>query len=126
MIAAYVSQNSYEIPDIIVPIPLHTARMGARGYNQSAEIATSLSKIMNIPVDQKILNRVKYTVKQADLNENQRVLNLNNAFTANPCRHKHIALVDDVVTSGSTVNSAARALLNAGVGKISVWAIAKT
>ncbi len=124
-------------PDLIVPIPLHRKRMAQRGFNQASEIARVLSKQLGIPINYSLIKRVKNTVTQTGLNEKKRQQNMNKAFIGtrhagktstgkNATPYQHVALLDDVVTSGSTVNAAAKALLDVGIRYVSVWAIAKT
>ncbi len=114
-------------PDIIVPMPLHRRRITQRGFNQATEIARVLNKQLGIPINHTLLKRVKNTLPQTGLNEKMRRQNMIKAFTGRATRsHPHVALLDDVVTTGSTVNAAAKALLDAGVKRVSVWAIAKT
>lgn len=114
------------LPQIIIPVPLHKLRQRDRGYNQAVEICRPLAKILDIPFGQHICQRVKYTQQQSRLNKQQRNVNLINAFTAEVAAHyKHVVIVDDVVTSGSTVRAMCLALLAAGVETIDVWCIAR-
>lgn len=127
MIARRVWQHNATPPDIIVPIPLHKRRLRTRGFNQAAEIAAAIGRDLGIKVSHNILTRIKNTRPQVGLTTRQRLKNVRGAFVANPKnQYQHIALVDDVVTSGGTVNAAARTLKKAGVQQISVWAAAKT
>ena len=125
-------QGPSKYPDTIVPMPLHRKRIAWRGFNQATEIARVLSKQLGIPISHALLKRVKNTVPQTGLNGKMRQQNMINAFVGatnarkTPYPHLHVALLDDVVTSGSTVNAATKALLDAGVERVSVWAIAKT
>lgn len=124
-----ISKNARELPDTIVAIPLHWKKICNRGFNQSTEIAKVASTILNIPLHHSLLRRTVNTKSQTGLREKERLANVSKSFCV--CAHRinrmsHVAIVDDVVTSGSTVNAAARALKRAGVAKVSVWAIAKT
>lgn len=121
------SKNRFELPDIIVPIPIHRKKFMARGFNQSSEIAKQLGADLNIPVITNLLvNRVN-TPSQTDLDIKQRMRNNRHAFAVQGAvKSDHIALVDDVVTTGSTTRFAAATLLKAGAKSVSVWAIAKT
>ena len=115
------------LPDILTPIPLHRKRLRRRGCNQAFEIARVIGRELGVAVDHRPLARIKNTAPQAGLGHAARRSNVRGAFRATrPARHPHIALVDDVVTSGSTVNAAARELKRAGVQTVSVWAAAKT
>jgi ComF family protein len=113
-------------PEMIIPIPLHPRRLRSRGYNQSWEIAKTLSKKLNIPASHDTLIRVKETKPQATLPLHQRKKNMQRAFSINqkPVA-KHIALIDDVVTTGHTANMAAKELRKAGAVHIELWTIAR-
>jgi len=127
MLSQWITKNTDELPDVILPVPLHRQRINDRGFNQAIEIAQVLSKQLGIPLKRSLLSRTINTVSQTGLNEKMRLKNVRKSFKLlKPCSYEHIALVDDVVTSGSTVNEAARALKEAGSYNISVWAIAKT
>ena len=127
IMANYIVSQSVELPQAIVPIPLHRRRIYTRGFNQVIEIAKGLSGELKIKVDTSILSREKNTTTQTGLSERDRIKNMEHAFRANEkTNYSHVAILDDVVTSGSTVNEAADTLIQAGVGKVSVWAIAKT
>lgn len=112
--------------DVIVPLPLHRRRLRERGFNQAAEIARCLPQSLGIPVRYDILRRAGGTVRQSQLGRRQRVANIRGAFAATDAAGGlHIALVDDVVTTGSTIEEAARTLLRAGATTVEVWAIAR-
>jgi len=107
-------------PDVIIPVPLHFRRKRKRGYNQSQIIAEKLGEILDIPVDVTILKRVKYTNPQKKLDHNARRKNLHNAFRVAENRKgiKSVLLVDDIYTTGNTIDEAARKLKQAGVEKV--------
>ncbi|HHO55732.1 MAG TPA: ComF family protein [Trueperaceae bacterium] len=112
--------------DIICPIPLHWSRYLERGYNQSALVAKDLAKNLDIEFN-KLLIRQKKTKQQAKLNKQEREINLNNAFSLKniDIRNKTIILLDDVITSGATINAAV-SILEQAKAKIKIAAIAKT
>ncbi|WP_223668628.1 ComF family protein [Kangiella shandongensis] len=112
-------------PEALVAIPLHPKRLSTRGFNQSELIAQHLEKSLAIPRF-KALARVKDTPHQIGLSEKQRRKNLNNAFELQQPLPKKVALVDDVVTTGSTVSEAAKLCLKNGVDRVDVWCLAKT
>ena len=112
-------------PQAIVAIPLHPKRLLERGFNQSEVIAKHLSKSLAIP-KANALTRIKDTPHQIGLSEKQRRKNLTNAFYLAQTLPPHIALIDDVVTTGSTITEAAKLCLKQGVKKIDVWCLAKT
>lgn len=126
MISRHARAQHSPLPDALVPVPLHRRRLRARGFNQSLEIARHIGRELGIKVSHRALQRVRNTVPQVGLGGSARIANVKNAFLAAPSPYAHVALVDDVVTSGSTVNDAARALKHAGVEVVSVWAAAKT
>lgn len=113
--------------NLIVPIPLHHAKKAERGYNQSYFIAKGISEILNISIDQKSLKRERYTQTQTLLNSEQRKDNLYGAFSIKQnklIKDKKILLVDDVCTTGSTLNECAKVLKNNGACFIVAMTIA--
>jgi ComF family protein len=115
--------------DAIVPIPLHAERERRRGYNQSALLARELAPYLGIPVLAGALRRPRRTRPQVGLSLGERQRNLRGAFAAEvrgPLAGARILLVDDVVTTGATAESAAGALLDAGAARVSVLAVART
>ena len=103
-----------------VPIPLHKSKRRSRGYNQSELLANELGKQFGIPVKNKLLVRVKKTVPQKELNPSERQNNLKKAFKIeeNDVKLKTIILVDDIYTTGSTIDAASEVLLAGGIEKI--------
>lgn len=113
------------LPDLVTAIPLHRWRYWRRGFNQSEAIARDLAGPLGLSY-QPLLRRVRATPPQQTLNAEQRRRNLRGAFGCiKPLNGETVALVDDVVTTGSTVAEAARCLLKAGAGEVHVWALAK-
>jgi ComF family protein len=107
--------------DVIIPVPLHAARLAERGYNQSALLARVVSREVGVPIDETALVRAKATQQQALLRAVERRENVKDAFTCRgDVRGKRIALVDDVCTTGSTLEACAAALR--AYGAASVWA----
>jgi ComF family protein len=111
--------------DIITPIPLHWTRYAWRGYNQSKIIASILSKARNLPLQQ-LLIRKKKTLFQSKLSLQQRMKNVENTFCINPwyknsIKNKHIILVDDLYTTGSTIKSACEVLFAQQPASITVF-----
>lgn len=115
---------------IIVPIPLHLERQRERGFNQAELIGSIISETLEIPMRTDLLTRVKKTKAQAELkNYKDRSSNVAGAFNAESPERlsgKNVILVDDVYTSGATMNDAVRALRAAGAKKIIAFAFAKT
>lgn len=114
-------------PDLIVPVPLHWQRQFFRGFNQSQWLSQYLGRRLNIYVDAHLLKRCRNTPPQQGLKRTQRQKNLKGAFQVNtPVEGQHIALVDDVVTTGSTVSELSQLLKKAGATKVEIWCLART
>lgn len=113
--------------DMIIPVPLSQERLKERGYNQAQALAYPLSLGLLIPLELKALVRVKETQTQVNLSYYERRVNLENAFLADPIlvRGKSVLLIDDVFTTGATINSAAKALKNAGSAQVFALTVAK-
>ena len=115
------------LPQLLIPIPLHPRRLRQRGYNQSLELVKVLSKQLSIPFSSEPLIRVKDSLPQASLPYKERKKNIQHAFDVTTSRlPKHIALIDDVLTTGHTANVAVKALRQSGVETIEVWTVART
>lgn len=121
----YADVNSC-IPNLIIPVPLHHQRELERGYNQSSILALALAERFNIAIKQTVLFRVLQTPSQAGLTRKQRKKNLARAFVCSDLSNKHIALVDDVVTTGSTVTEITKTLKKAGAKQVDIWCICRT
>jgi ComF family protein len=109
--------------EVIVPVPLHEARLRERGYNQSALLARELARASGLPIMEDAVRRVKATVPQVTLNAVERRANVHEAFLARAdlVRGRRVLLVDDVCTTGATLEACSRALGQAGAA--SVWAL---
>jgi ComF family protein len=124
--ATRVQKAGVETPDLLLPVPLHRSRLRSRGYNQALELARPVSRRMRIPVDITSISRSRATAPQQDLDRRARASNLRDAFAIHgEMKDRHVAIIDDVMTSGATVTSLARTLKRAGAGKISVWVLAR-
>lgn len=112
--------------DALLPVPLHPQRLRERGYNQSLEIGRFLSRHYQLPLLRHLCHRVRPTAVQSSLPLAQRASNLRRAFqTHAELKGCAIGIIDDVVTSGHTVNELAHCLQRAGAGSITVIAIAR-
>lgn len=114
---------------ILIPVPLAKKRIRQRGYNQSEIIAQKLNHIWQIPLISDCLIKIRETQNQADLAQIQREQNLKNAFACqnkNAVKNKNILLVDDVITTGATIEECAKALKKSGAGKIIGISVART
>lgn len=117
--------------DYLIPVPIDIKRLRWRGYNQSLLLTKELSKKTNKPIIEDLLIKHKYTIPQARLKNKDRKKNLKNVFSFNEkyfdlIQNKNIAILDDVMTTGTTVNECAKILKQQGVNKVFVFTIAKT
>jgi ComF family protein len=112
-----------EPPELILPVPLHPARLRQRGFNQALELARPLASRLGIPIGRDYCRRLRATEEQSHLPAKGRRANVRGAFkVVRPVRARHVAVVDDVVTTGSTVGELSRALRRSGVEHVEVWA----
>ena len=114
--------------DIIIPMPLHPKRLRERGYNQSEYIARGISDITGIPIDTSHVTRARNTPKQALQEGEERKMNVKEAFAINhpeQMYHKHILLVDDLITTGETMKACIKAMRPFRKATISVFALCK-
>lgn len=119
-------QKTAEIPNLIVPVPLHPDRYRERGFNQALEITRTVANILHLPIDYSSCIRLKDTPHQTGLTAKKRRRNLRRAFTlTKPIPACHIAILDDVMTTGSTVSALADELKKAGASKVDVWVCAR-
>lgn len=125
LLAASIPATSY--PDLLVPVPQHRDRYLQRGFNHAELIAQTAGQILAIPVDKYSAVRLDARPQQSSLNAAARRLNMRGAFKIiEPSISSHIAIVDDVVTTGATTQALAKALLGHGCRRISIWAFART
>ena len=126
-LAAGALRESGIRPDLIVPTPLHWFRYCRRGYNQADLLAQRIGRELNLPTAH-LLRRKKWTRQQARLDRAERIRNLEGAFSirdSTNCKGRCILLVDDVMTTGSTLAAGARVLLDAGVAEVNVLVLAR-
>jgi len=132
----YIHLNNPDLPQLILPMPLHKQRLQQRGFNQAKVISKLLSKRLGIPLNDRIIKREKDTLSQQELNKQQRRSNLRQAFAVNASasvkkvleKVNHIAIVDDVMTTGASANAVATTLRKAASHElhIDVWCVART
>jgi len=114
------------LPEAIIPMPLHWKRHQRRGFNQAMELSREVERKFSLPVLIKECARITHTKAQARLSAHRRAANLQNAFRVQLQKpYQHVAIVDDVVTTGSTVNALSLALKQQGVLNIDVWCICR-
>ncbi len=113
-------------PSLILPVPLHVSRLRQRGYNQARELARPLARALGIPLRHDLLHRERPTTAQTELGAVARRRNVRGAFTVTGTGlPAHVALLDDVMTTGATIWECARVLGRAGVERVDVWALAR-
>ena len=125
----YRFDEALQRPDALVPVPLAAKRLRQRGFNQASMLARWLSASLNIPCDETLLKRVQDTSAQQELKADDRKKNLLNAFALTPgapIKGRHLALVDDVLTTGATAQALARLLMSAGASRVDVYCLART
>ena len=112
-------------PQALLPLPLHASRLRQRGFDQSLELAKFWGRRTGIPVSAQALVRARATAVQSGLKGAERATNVQGAFRAVSLLPAHVALVDDVYTTGATCAAATEALLMAGVRRVDVWCLAR-
>ncbi len=114
--------------DLVVPVPLYPAREREREFNQAERLARRLAEATGIPLERRLLRRVRPTQTQTLLHREERLRNMRRAFAVHPRRRlngQRIVLVDDVLTTGATTSACAQALHAAGAGRVCVWTVAR-
>ena len=129
LLLQHIKKQQLTIPEIIIPVPLHKKRLRKRGYNQALEITRILGDELSCNYFYHDVYRNRDTSVQMELPAKQRHKNVKDAFSikenATVLKNKHVCIVDDVMTTGSTVNEVAKCLKKAGVAKIDVWCTAR-
>lgn len=127
LLARHLAEHVTALPQLIVPVPLHPARLRERGYNQALELARPLARHLDVPLAGGLVRRVRATATQSLLSGAERRRNVRGAFeVVRPLPAGHVAIVDDVIATGSTVGELARVLRRAGAERVEVWAVART
>jgi len=128
----FVDGRARSLPRLLVPVPLHDARLRERGFNQAAAIARYAGHMLGIPLAPRAVRRVRDTPSQTSLSEAERHRNVRGAFAIHGARALrrllaagHVAVVDDVMTTGSTLAEVRGVLLAAGVRQVDLWAVAR-
>jgi ComF family protein len=127
MVPASHPDNLRVAPDIIIPMPLHPRRLQERGFNQAVEIARIIGKKLKLEVDSQSCRKIKLSAPQVSLPLKERVKNMRGAFD---CQTRldglHIALVDDVMTTGASLSALASTVKKAGASHVECWLVART
>lgn len=125
-LAKTVALEVRSLPEALLPVPLHPLRIMERGFNQALEIARVISKGLRLPVDDTLIKRTHHTLPQYKLGPKERRKNLHGAFKLTRAPgYRSVALVDDIVTTGTTVNEIAGLLKRSGLKSVEVWACAR-
>lgn len=120
-----INNKSGPLPQAIVPVPLHRSRLFSRTFNQANMLAQQLSRPLNIPVQYALLRRTRRTKAQSGLDFSQRKKNVRGAFKCHRHGLKHVAIVDDVMTTGRTLEECTRTLKQAGAESVTAWVAAR-
>lgn len=114
-------------PDCVIPVPLHPRRQRERGFNQAEILFAPVARHLRLPLRTDLVARSRETAVQSGMNAAARRRNVKDAFAiTRTMLPAHVAIVDDVVTTGSTCREIAKLLKGAGVGRVDVWALART
>lgn len=118
---AAVRERSDSLPEVLLPVPVHPRRLRERGYNQALELARPLAHALGVPLRATALQRIRPTSPQMTLPEAARAANVRGAFAAREPLPTHVALVDDVLTTGATTGELTRMLKASGCTRVEVW-----
>ena len=131
LLAEVVRARAGAPPKLLVPVPLHDARLRERGFNQALALARYAGRVLDIPCVRNAVRRLRDTPSQTALDVSERRRNMHGAFALRGGRSRqrlleadHVAIVDDVITTGSTMNELRGVLLAAGVRRVDLWAVA--
>jgi ComF family protein len=124
--AAVQTDRELPLPELLIPVPLHANRLRLRGYNQAHECARVVARSLRLALRPQLARRPRATEDQIGKSAAQRRRNLRGAFTVDAAiTDRRVALIDDVMTTGSTVSELARACRRAGAAHIEVWTVAR-
>ena len=126
LMAKDIVRRQLPLPDILLPVPLHANRLRQRGYNQALELARPVAAELKLPIDSDSCRRLKATAEQVGLSAKSRRSNLKGAFELKGnFQDKRVAVIDDVMTTGSTVHELSQQLIKAGAKRVDVWVCAR-
>ena len=130
-LAEHLLNQQADMPDLLLPTPLHANRLRSRGFNQALEVSRVIAARLDLQLTTGLLLRHRPTLTQTGLTPRERRRNIRNAFTINPrrgtaLRNRHVAIIDDVLTTGSTAAEMSRTLLREGVTRVDIWTIARS
>ncbi len=126
LLGTWVEQQAAPYPTFLVPVPLHPRRLRERGFNQAMELARLLGRRLGIPVAAQACRRIRDTLPQSRLDQRTRHRNIRGAFDIHQLpTARHLALIDDVMTTGSTATELVRLLRHRGTERVDVWVCAR-
>lgn len=123
---AIARSSEIEWPDAVMPVPMPARRLRERGFNQAAELARVLGRELELTITTDLVRRVGTARRQRGLVRADRQRNLRGTFVTTRRPPRHVAIVDDVVTTGATANEISRVLRTAGAERIEIWSVART
>ncbi len=125
----HYNDNQLALPDCLVPVPLHHWRLRRRGFNQAIMLAQHIARHAGLPLDTRSIVRCRTAQSQKGQGREQRINSMRQMFTTSRRQRlgdvRHVAIVDDVVTTGATANALAQVLRDCGVQRIDVWCVAR-
>ncbi len=126
-LAKQLAERVTSPPELITCVPLHWRRHWQRGFNQSELLSSALARQLSVSHDGRLFQRIRYTAPQQGMNRAERLRNLRHAFRLQQIPNvQHVAIVDDVMTTGSTVRHLSNLLLEAGVKSIDIYCLCRT
>lgn len=111
--------------EVLIPVPIHPKRLRERGFNQSGLLAKSLSQQLHIPYDIRICKKITDSASQTNLSALERKKDLSHHYEVRPHHYQRVVIIDDVYTTGSTIQALTRCLKNAGAVRVEAWCIAR-
>ena len=122
-----LNANHIALPEAIIAVPMHPKRLRAKGFNHSLELARIIASRLDIPLLNNHIKKDRNTPRQATMSLKKRQINLRGSFTViQKINYRHLAIIDDVLTTGSTAEEISKILKKNGVNYIQVWGVAKT
>ena len=127
LLASHIKKHCRTLPELLITVPLHKQRIRQRRFNQAVEIARTVSAQLNLKTDYQCVEKTKMTPLQTTLTARQRRQNLKGAFRLRyPIHAQSVAILDDVMTTGTTVSEIASLLKANGVSRVEIWTLART
>jgi len=119
--------STRKLPEMLLPMPLYKRQLRRRGFNHASELTGFIARELDIPWSPWLLKKIRETRPQHNLRKQERKQNLKNCFSFNNAKgYRHLAIIDDVVTTGTTAQEAAKTLTKAGVAQVEIWSLTRT